>query len=285
VGVNAQGDIDLEIPSAYYTGPDSEPESIMILNQNEDITFKIEALDSGEFNFTLTQSTETKTTTVTYLDVPIIETSEATVDVSQVNPTYTMKIDKYGDGATIETKEPDSIETDAGQDTYSLQLHTGWNLISLPVMPEDTDVLDVMNSVTGNWNSIWSYEAGNWKRYDLTGPDFLNDLTTIEPGKGYWINMKSDDTLSVSGSEPTTKSISLSAGWNLVGYNSLNSTSTTDAMSSVVGNWNSVWSYENGNWKRYDLNGPDFLNDLTIMEPGKGYWIDMKLSDTWSLGA
>ncbi len=91
VGVKELGDIDLEIPSAYYTGPDSESESIMILNQNEDITFKVEALDSGEFDFTLAQSTETQTTTVTYLDVPISETTEATVDVSQENPTYTME--------------------------------------------------------------------------------------------------------------------------------------------------------------------------------------------------
>jgi hypothetical protein len=285
VGVNAQGDIDLGIPDAYYSGPDSEPESIVIFDQNEDITFKIEALDTGEFDFTLIQNSDAKTTNVTYLDVPITKTTEATVEVSQANPTYTMEIDKYGDGTTLETKKPDSIETDAGQDKYSIQLHTGWNLISIPLIPDDTDVLDIMNTVDGNWNSIWSYEAGNWKRYDLTGPNFLNDLTTIEPEKGYWIDMKSEDTLYVSGSEPTVKSISLSAGWNLVGYNSLSSMSTTEAMNSVDGNWNSVWSYENGNWKRYDLTGPDFLNDLTTMESGKGYWIDMKSSDTWSLGA
>ena len=284
VGVNELGGIDLEIPSAYYTGPDSKPESIMILNQSEDITFKVGALDVGEFNFTLTQSIKAKTTTLTYSNVSIIQTTEATVDVSEANPNYLMEIDYDGDGTTDYTIEPDSVET-PGQISYSIQLHSGWNLISLPIMPDDSDVLDVMSSVDENWNSVWSYEAGNWKRYDLTGPGFLNDLTTMEPGKGYWINMKSDDTLSVSGSEPMVKSIPLSAGWNLVGYNSLSSMSTTDAMSSVAGNWNSVWSYENGNWKRYDLTGPDFLNDLTTMEPGKGYWIDMKSSDTWSLGA
>ena len=241
-------------------------------------------MDTGEFNFTLTQSTKTKTTTLTYSNVSIIQTTEATVDVSEANPNYLMEIDYDGDGTTDYTIEPDSIDTD-GQDSYSIQLHTGWNLISLPIMPNDSDVLDVMSSVDGNWNSVWSYETGNWKRYDLTCPGFLNDLTTMEPGKGYWIDMKSADTLSLSGSEPTVKSIPLVSGWNLVGYNSLSSKSTTEAMNSIDGNWNSVWSYENGNWKRYDLTGPDFLNDLTIMEPGKGYWIDMKLSDTWSLGA
>jgi len=111
VGVNAQGGIDLEISDAYYSGPDSEPESIVIFDQTEDITFKVDAVDIGEFNFILTKSKDTKTTTVNYLDVPITETTEATVDVSEANPTYTMEIDKYGDGTEIETKEPDSIES------------------------------------------------------------------------------------------------------------------------------------------------------------------------------
>ena len=121
-GQNPSGGNDLEIPGAYYSGHDSEPEGIVIFGQSEDIRFEIDALDVGEFDFTVTQSTETKTTTVTYLDVPISETTEATVDVSQENPTYTMKIDKYGDGTTIETKKPDSIETD-GQTQCPLDMN------------------------------------------------------------------------------------------------------------------------------------------------------------------
>jgi hypothetical protein len=245
----------------------------------------IEAYDSGEFTFgQISPIAGNAVSIVGFTDIPITENTKASVEVEPGVTDYTMSIDYDGDGVYEDNISPDVNEI-TEQTAYSLQLHTGWNLISLPVMPEDTDVLDVMNSVTGNWNSTWSYEAGNLKRYDLTGPDFLNDLTTIEPGKGYWIDMKSEDTLSVSGSEPTNKSISLTSGWNLVGYNSLSSMSTTEAMNSVDGNWNSVWSYEDGTWKRYDLTGPDFLNDLITMESGKGYWIDMKSSDTWSLGA
>jgi hypothetical protein len=283
-GLNAAGDgIESEIPGSFYNGPEYDPEEIIVLGESDNIMYKVEALDSGVFNFTIKQGTETETTIITYLDVPVTETTVATIDVSQANPTYTMKIDNNGDGVPEDRTEPDSIDI-IGETTYSIPLHTGWNLISLPITPDDSDVLDVLNSVDSNWNSVWSYEDGTWKRYDLTGPGFLNDLTTIEHGKGYWINMKSDDTLYVSGDEPTVKSITLVSGWNLVGYNSLTSMSTTDAMNSIDGNWNSVWSYETGTWKRYDLTGPDFLNDLTTMEPGKGYWINMKSPDTWTLG-
>jgi hypothetical protein len=114
VGMNELGDIDLEIPGAFYTGPDSEPERIIIPDQSDNIIFKVEALDSGEFNLTITQSTDTKTTIVTYLDIPITGTTEATVDVSQANPTYTMSIDDDGDGTPEYETEPDSIETTGG---------------------------------------------------------------------------------------------------------------------------------------------------------------------------
>ncbi len=251
-----------------------------------DLTYstEIDAYDTGTFNFTRVSPIGNDISITKFENISITSNTKASVDIEPGVTDYTMSIDYNGDGTTDEEKSPDVNET-IGQDSYSIQLHTDWNLISLPIMPHDSAVLNVMSSVGSNWNSVWSYETGNWKRYDLTGPDFLNDLTTIEPGKGYWIDMKSEDTLSVSGSEPTTKSISLSAGWNLVGYNSLSSKSTTSAMNSVTGNWNSVWSYEAGNWKRYDLTGPDFLNDLTSLEPGKGYWIDMKSSGTWTLGA
>lgn len=86
VGLNASGGVDLEIPEAYYTSPDSEPESIVLFGQSEDIIFKIKDLDTAEFNFNHTQSTDTKTTDVIYLDVMIIKTTEATVDVSQKKP-------------------------------------------------------------------------------------------------------------------------------------------------------------------------------------------------------
>jgi hypothetical protein len=110
VGIKGSS-IENEIPGAYYSGPDFHPEVITILNKSSDVTYKIQGTSDETFNFTLTQSTETKATTVTYLDVPITETTEATVAVSKTNPTYTMEIDNNGDGITDYTNEPDSIET------------------------------------------------------------------------------------------------------------------------------------------------------------------------------
>jgi len=96
-----------EIPNAIYSG-DTEPEYIILCDIPE-YSVVIQAVEEGKFIFKIDRSA-TKTT-MTYLDVPVTETTIATVDVSKANPAYTMEIDKYGDGTTIETKEPDSIET------------------------------------------------------------------------------------------------------------------------------------------------------------------------------
>jgi predicted MPP superfamily phosphohydrolase len=302
-GMTARGDIERNIPNSYYTGyygrilTEKEPQVLVVYGARPNRIIwhpvsqgKLSALSDpiqesstySPFNISIRSHTEDKVIEYRYDNVRLTDYSTAKVDLTSVKPDYTMEIDDDGDGTTDRKREPDSIETIR---QTSIQLHTGWNLISLPLTPEDAAILNVLSPVADNWNSVWSYEGGNWKRYDLTGPDFLNSLTIMEPGKGYWLHMNSDDTLSITGSEPRVKSIPLSAGWNLVGYNSLNSMPTTEAMSSVEGNWNSVWSYEAGRWKRYDLTGPDFLNSLTIMEPGKGYWLNMKSPDTWTLGA
>ena len=163
--------------------------------------------------------------------------------------------------------------------TYEISLVLGWNLISIPLQPTNTSIYNVLSSISGNFTSVWTYSSSSWQRYDLQGPAFLNNLATMEAGKGYWININQGDTLEVSGASPPT-STSLINGWNLVGYNSQTSKSIADATTSISGNFSSVWAYSSGSWQRYDLQGPAFLNNLNTMEAGKGYWINSNQADT-----
>nr|AAU83370.1 cell surface glycoprotein [uncultured archaeon GZfos27E7] len=107
-GINAAGDdIEEKIPGSFYNGPEYDPEEIIVLGTSDNIIFKIEALDEGSFNFTITKSTDTETKKITYLDVPITEATVATLDVSQENLEYLMEIDYDGDGIIDETRVPD----------------------------------------------------------------------------------------------------------------------------------------------------------------------------------
>jgi parallel beta-helix repeat protein len=166
-----------------------------------------------------------------------------------------------------------------------IQLNSGWNLISLPLMPDDSNVNSVLSPINGNYSIVWAYNASDtadhWKKYDPAAP-FGNDLINMEPGKGYWIMMTSDDTLNISGTMPASTDIELWSGWNLIGYNSLNPQPITDALSSINGNYSIIWAYNasdsTDHWKKYDPDTP-FGNDLAVVEPGRGYWIMMTAED------
>jgi len=168
---------------------------------------------------------------------------------------------------------------------FEIKLESGWNLISLPLMPEDTSITSLLSTINDNYSIVWVYNASDtsdhWKKYDPSVP-FGNDLISMEPGKGYWIMMTSDDTLNIGGTMPEPTDIELWSGWNLIGYNSLNPQTITDALSSINGNYSIIWAYNASDsidhWKKYDPNTP-FGNDLANMEPGNGYWIMMTTDD------
>jgi parallel beta-helix repeat protein len=126
-----------EIPNAIYSG-DTEPEYIILCDIPEYYVV-IQAVEEGKFNFKIDRST-TKTT-MTYLDVPVTETTIATVAVSTANPTYTMEIDNDGDGITDYTNEPDSIET-IGSESPVHNLNTGEDFATIQNAIDDLDTQD-----------------------------------------------------------------------------------------------------------------------------------------------
>lgn len=174
----------------------------------------------------------------------------------------------------------------------SLPLTARWNLISLPKFPNDTNLESVMSSLLGKYESVWTYDptADGWLRYIVGGPDFLNTLYTMDAGKGYWIDITAEEGTvlyvipKTPNSDPET-AIQLSKGWNLVGYNLSEPQPIEDAMESIAGKYNSVWTYDSleEEWKRYVVDGPDFLNNLNIMRPYEGYWIYATEDTDWNI--
>jgi len=162
-----------------------------------------------------------------------------------------------------------------------IPINSGWNLMSFDRQPLNTNIQTVLYSISaGECESVWAYDNGEWKVYDPKNPG-MSDLTEMEAGVGYFINMNVDSTLSCSLTD-TSGPVNLNIGWNLVGYNSENPMPIGNAMASIDRKYISVWSYANGTWKFYDPAYPGFSN-LTQMEPGTGYWINAKEACTWTL--
>jgi hypothetical protein len=165
-------------------------------------------------------------------------------------------------------------------DALGVSLGSGSNLVSLYRQPEDTNPSAVLNSIIGQYSAVWAYVNGVWRVYDPANPGF-SDLSTMEAGKGYWIEMNEPGVLIMHG--PTSPaSISLTSGSNLAGYFAASTQPIADAILSIEDDVISVWAYVNGVWRAFDALNPGF-SDLNTMGPGIGYWIETSGTCTWSL--
>ncbi len=163
--------------------------------------------------------------------------------------------------------------------SFNISLNTGWNLISLPKEPAETAVASALGELEGKYISVWAYDGASWRVYDPAAPDFC-DLSMMNAGKGYWINMKEAATLSFSDITPSPE-VTLNKGWNLAGYNSLTARGASNVLASIEEQYISMWEYKSG-WKVYDPISPDF-SDLRDIKPGYGYWINSKSECSWAL--
>jgi len=157
--------------------------------------------------------------------------------------------------------------------TYSIQIYEGWNLISLPLMPENTSIDAVIpNASNGDWiyadepgpGITWTY-AKYWNGW--SGP-----LTNLTPGQGYlYYRAGSDFNLTIIGKPLAEANTTIYEGWNLIGY-AKTDTPGIDIIPGYNGDWiygdelgpGITWTYAKY-WNGWS--GP-----LTNLTPGQGYF-------------
>ena len=185
------------------------------------------------------------------------------------------------------------------QAKHSITLVPGWNLVSFNVHPTDTSPAAVLADIAGHYDLVYAWDAtgahsssGNWLKYDPAVPPFLNSLTILDEQMGFWIHMTVADTLDVVGSAPVSTEIELldnTGGWNLVSYASISNRALPGALEEhgVGTDFSLVYTYQASEpgdpWKLFDRSAPPFLNDLTQLTPGRGYWVKVNADHTWTI--
>jgi len=165
----------------------------------------------------------------------------------------------------------------------SIPLHQGWNLVALPLILADPSPSAIFAPIAGRYSAAFAYNACDsadpWKKFDPNAPSFANDLTAIGTGQGLWIEATANTTLTVTGTVPGNASIQLCAGANLIDYPSIATVPLPDALASIAGKYQRIHAYEPADsadpWKSFDPNVPPFINDLSTLGPGRGYWVQM----------
>ena len=160
----------------------------------------------------------------------------------------------------------------------SLSLAAGWNFISFPQLPSSPASIEtVLKDVSPQVRIVWGYDNVNkvWLKYSHSTS--ASTLTSFEFGKGYWIYMDAPGTISlISWFPPTTTSIGLSTGWNLIGYNGPDNTNVLTALSGISGKWSILWNWQNDQWygKHTAIASlPSPIQALSAFNRSRAYWI------------
>ena len=193
--------------------------------------------------------------------------------------------DSDGDGtADIRDNCPDvhnPLQEDSDDDgrgdlcsVFSINLSSGWNLVSVPLILVNDTLPYALSSIYGNYSAVFAYDDG-WASFNPDRPKALNSLDSLDIDHGYWIQMREADVLELEGAIVEEYSTGLSQGWNLIGY-PLAARSAEEAFTDVE----VVFKYDDDMWYSYNPDKPGFLNSLDVIEPGYGYWVKAEQDKT-----
>ncbi|UCE38642.1 MAG: right-handed parallel beta-helix repeat-containing protein [Thermoplasmata archaeon] len=189
-------------------------------------------------------------------------------------------------------KNPYMIDSDS-QDNYPLIepnknymiLKQGWNLISLPLIQEEQNLIKVLKSIDGLYDAVQWYNITDnkdqWKHYKVDKP-YGNDLIELNEKMGIWIHITQpgDTIFFYNGTRLTeNQNIALHPGWNMVGYPSLSNRDRTSALNNIdfPNDVDAIWTF-NSVTQRWGKMGPS-----DYFEIGRGYYIHSKVTKVWDV--
>jgi hypothetical protein len=201
--------------------------------------------------------------------------SESWVITGPVSSSCRIRISSLDDPSVSDISDRNFSIEEGTAISFTFHLQPKWNMFSLPVIT-DPNPLNVFSSLIDTW---YLYQWDPINRVYLT-----KNQITLEPGEGYWLKVSTPQDLVVQG-QPYNQdlTLSLSLGWNLVGYPFLS-----------LSSWSSPRILYNGTLYTldqaaanqiitpyiYTWNGTSYDNVKSIgsFQPGKGYWFKAKLN-------
>lgn len=159
--------------------------------------------------------------------------------------------------------------------TQTVSLNNGWNLKSFYVDISDKSMPELFGDLPCNIIQIKNM-AQSW---DPAVPAFLNTLTNINCGDGYFVQSDNVCSFDVTGPISNNVNINLNNGWNLIGYPQEICQDVEPAFNELL--TNGYLDQVKNMTQSYDPSVPAFLNTLTNIEPGEGYFLKSNTSSSF----
>ena len=135
---------------------------------------------------------------------------------------------------------------------YTLNIPSGWSLISPPVISA-SNVADIFANV----NIVWAYNNGIWSAWSPDAAierslqnDGIRTLSQIEVGHGYYVHSDTAHSVSMFSSEWDISELSLSSGWNLIGFSK---DVTPESLLGISYDIDRVWCLVDEKWQGITL--------------------------------
>ena len=189
---------------------------------------------------------------------------------------------------TAAASQPSRTFTYGAAPVANIPLGAGWNLMSLPLIPNDTNITAVLADLIAtnkvDWVSTFVWQGGVLVEKKWDPP--IQQLTTMTTGQGYWVKMFSAGTLVNAGlfqPDPpqVPKSYQVYPGWNLIGYHATTQARLTTPPTvetylgpTVMGQTRAMYYYEGGVYKAVIAPAAE------PMKVGYGYWLALDAGGT-----
>lgn len=270
------------------------------------LTFKVESNNALQAGFSGTPTTGGSPLSVQFTDISIgspttwswdfgdgfTSTEQNPLHVYQNAGTYSVTLSVTGlSGSSSVTKngyisvttgptQTGTVTPTPTQAPSTVNLYTGWNLISTPrtlAIGQNTAGVvfaGVLDKTGGR--PLWLYDASS-------GWISMDSGTIVKPLDGIWIYQTSPSTVTLTYKNdptelPPTKN--LYSGWNLIGFSDVSPVSAKGTLISVKNQWSIAMGF-NAVTQQYET--PAIINDVndgTLMNPMKGYWLFMNAPGT-----
>jgi hypothetical protein len=148
-------------------------------------------------------------------------------------------------------------------ENFTLHLVAGWNLVGFPLENESTTPTNLFGSNLKTMK-YWTAPSGPYKDAPFG--------SAVQDNLGYWVQLKANQDVILSGMYPTSRTLYLVAGWNLVHF-PLTSASTTPT--NLFGSnlkTMKYWTAPSGPYKDAPFG--------SAVVPGVGYWVQLKANQS-----
>jgi len=237
-------------------------------------------IDAGEYTITCAVAnnaygTAGASTAKLYLDDVLVKTEEVPALGPGASYSFThgsVTLSDDSDSLVLTTNPNDAVypESDESNNeasltvatpvptTVELSLAAGWNMVSVPIIPDDPSVGAVFPDavVVYTWDSL----AKAYSRVHSGGV-----FSSIEPGRAYWVAAVEEYTVPVQGRELTSYIKELSPGWHMLGSVHGTTATLSPPRSAPPGAALSL-AY------RWDPGEKKYVSSTTL-EEGLGYWV------------